>query len=99
MNYNEKFSAILALMPHSCLKMRRFDKSWYIARDNIEISREGMLESPTVSCATPEIAVNEMWEIYTNLKPPSHLVINAMLPNREEYLWNGFMWEKQIVIK
>lgn len=92
MEWYQKFTAILALGPSACLRMRG-DGSWYVADGHIEVHEGSMLSSPTQAGGTPEAAVNEAWQQLTDLKPGQYLVIHVMTDERRAFRWNGFMWQ------
>ena len=90
MTYEQKFFAIKSLDRDAAIMIRR-PGDWYVFLRNTERKEGGCLSSGCGSGATPEDAVDVMWEWATD--PKHHLVVNAMSDDRKEYRWNGFMWE------
>lgn len=88
MNTTQKALALNALGGFS-IKIRS-SGDWY-ASVSAEIKRGVFLESPAVSEATPNKAVDSLFKIYTDLGV--HVVLNAYGKDRREVRWNGFMWE------
>jgi hypothetical protein len=66
---------------------------WYCYADDIEVS-DGVILSGTLGHgATPEAALNDLWNQLTNLKADARVVIDAFHARRA-VTWNGFMWEQ-----
>lgn len=90
MTWQEKFMAILVLGDAS-LRMRAPD-DWCVDHRGVEIKKGSMLTSRYGNGPTPEDAVLDHWRVLTELGAGERIVLNAMMPDRREVLWNGFMW-------
>lgn len=87
MTWEQKFAALNALA--ECSLMMRKPGNWYV-RDQMEIARNGMLESPTQAASDPALAVEACWDQFvTNLSPSAHVFVYS---KNLRVRWNGFMW-------
>jgi hypothetical protein len=90
MDWQQKFAAIQAFAGNydTSLMMRK-PGDWYVSC-GMSIGGDGPLTGSYGNGATPEDAVNEHWEVYSNLP------FNRYAVNRENKRarWNGFMWEQ-----
>jgi hypothetical protein len=95
MNYEQKFQAMVSLIPFSgsaAIHMRK-PGDWYFSLPGVEIKQGGCLLSAHGNGTTPEAAVNDLWQQYTTIPKEQYLVINSYGENRRAIKWNGFMWE------
>jgi hypothetical protein len=90
MHWQQKLAAIIAFADHYhvALKMRAPD-DWYVEA-GMTIGGDGMLTGAYGNGRTPEEAVEDHWEIYSNLPHDRYAVNHA----NERARWNGFMWKE-----
>jgi hypothetical protein len=90
MDWQQKFDAIQAFAGtyNTALHMRA-PGNWYV-HSGMSIGGDGMLAGKYGNGGTPEEAVNEHWEIYTNL-PPDRYAVNR---ENKRARWNGYMWRE-----
>jgi len=89
MDWQQKFAAIQAFAGsyETSLQMRK-PGDWYVSC-GMSIGGDGMLSGSYGNGTTPETAVEDHWEIYSNLPFDRYAVNRDNLRAR----WNGFMWE------
>lgn len=90
--WEQKFQVMQSLCSHS-LKMRG-PGDWYVESTGIEIKDGPILESSYGNGKTPQEAIENHYEIYTSVKLPKTVVVNAHTSKRKEYIWTGFMWRE-----
>jgi hypothetical protein len=94
MTYEEKWMAVKGLIGEFDLKLcMRKPGDWYILVAHLEIGNGFTISGVDGNGATPEAAVNRLWDSLTKLKPGEFLVVDGF-NNRAEFTWNGFMWQK-----
>lgn len=92
MTWEEKLDALNSLSDCE-LKMRK-PGDWHVLQVSTDIKKGGLLHGSCGNGATPQEAVENHWEIMTNLKPSEYLVLDAMGDRRKAVEWSGFMWKE-----
>ena len=93
MNWQQKLSAVQALCGTFNVAVRmRNPGDWYV-NDCTEIKDGSILRGEYGNGATPEQAVEDHWDILTNLPHEQYIVVRAAREDRRAVRWNGFMWE------
>lgn len=95
MTWEEKLDAMIALAPGTTIQ-RRPGANWYVAMRGCEITKDdsGILDGRYGNGATPQLAVEDAWKTYTELKPEEYIIRGAMSNNPRHFRWNGYMWEE-----
>lgn len=87
----EKYIAMQDLVGNFNLSIKLdTNKNWYVAASGREICDNGILKSNCGRGKTPEEAIENDWQIYTQ----PNLVIRIANPTPEHYTWSGYMWKK-----
>lgn len=92
MTWEQKLQAMNALEPVG-LHMRK-PGDWYTRQGRVDLGGDGMLSTIGAGGATPEEAVESLWERMTTLTPGMYIVVGAGSDDRKHVRWNGFMWEE-----
>lgn len=58
-----------------------------------EIGGDGVLRGRHGNGATPQAAIEDAFQQFTQPPPGLHVVIDALRPSRRAVRWTGFMWE------
>ena len=90
MDWQQKFKAIRSLNPFDTSLMMRDRGDWYL-HHGVERKEGGGLSGGLTSGETPEEAITQAWDWFTD--PKYYIVVNAYRNNRRAVKWNGFMWE------
>lgn len=91
MTWEEKLNALQHLASHF-LKMRR-PGDWYI-HASLGIKKDCLLCCEYGQGKTPQEAVDNHWDIYTNLGEGQTIVVDSYKASRKEYVWDNFMWKQ-----
>jgi hypothetical protein len=92
MDWQQQFAAIQAFCGHFDVSLRmRKPGDWYVS-SNMGIGGDGMVSGAYGNGATPEEAVQDHWNQYSNLPHNRYATIESGDGQRRGR-WNGFMWE------
>lgn len=67
---------------------------WAIRVKKMEIKQGKMIGSIHGMGASPQHAVNNLWDQLMNLPSNQYIVIDALGDNRKAFKWAGFMWKE-----
>lgn len=65
---------------------------WYVYGEKVEKTDGAIIGGAMGYGATPEEALNDLWDKLTTYKEDQRVVIDAFA-GRRAVRWNGFMWE------
>ena len=91
MTWEQKLEALMSLT-ETTLVMRE-PGDWYVEAPGRHIGGDGMLYGKYGNGRTPQEAVENDWEIYSEVKYPMYVVIENH-KGRNHYVWTGYMWKK-----
>jgi hypothetical protein len=91
MNWEQKLQALNALA--QCKLIMRKPGDWYVSQ-SVEVKDGNILCGSYGNGETPDVAVDDHWQVLTNLHPEQCLVTCAYGEKRKAVRWTGFMWDR-----
>lgn len=92
MTWEQKLAALQALMPDTCLRMRK-PGDWYVDARGRSIGGDGLLHGNYGNGKTPEAAIENDWLQMTEIPSDRYIVVQCG-GERRQFRWSGFMWSE-----
>lgn len=95
MTWEQKIVALSALTSgaHGVTLWLKAPGSWIANATNVRVGNGATIGTRFGSGPTPEDAVENLWNEFTDLKEQEYIVLNDTDSAKRRHLkWNGFMW-------